>query len=309
MIKLKISIISISLLICPWLVKSYAAVFEEIGTSVRAMGMGNCFVAVQKDANTMFYNPAGLVKLNKKQFSLSYAQLAVGIGEESTGDNVVALAVPLGNSGIVVGGNVLMRSLSGIYFEDSYGISVAGLLFSNLSVGVNLKLLTISFRGYVLENNNFFKENGSVRTGTAVDIGIITKLPYGFLAGASIKNVNQPNLAFAADVEDKVPMTVRGGMSYQDIKSLGLIVADIVKDENGIEISAGIEKPVLNNRIKLRSGISCLWSGIASNASAYNVSVGAGISFKKMVIDYAFTFKVGDLTGYQNHRFGIGQEF
>ncbi|MCK4539324.1 MAG: PorV/PorQ family protein [Candidatus Krumholzibacteria bacterium] len=52
-------------------VGTYAAQFLKIGTSARAAGMGNAFTAVANDATAMYWNPAGLVEINRTQVTLN----------------------------------------------------------------------------------------------------------------------------------------------------------------------------------------------------------------------------------------------
>ena len=52
-------------------VGTYAAQFLKIGTSARAAGMGSAFTAVANDATAMYWNPAGLVEINRTQVTLN----------------------------------------------------------------------------------------------------------------------------------------------------------------------------------------------------------------------------------------------
>jgi hypothetical protein len=52
-------------------VGTYAAQFLKIGTSARASGMGNAFTAVANDATAMYWNPAGMVEINRTQVTLN----------------------------------------------------------------------------------------------------------------------------------------------------------------------------------------------------------------------------------------------
>ncbi|MCU0638951.1 MAG: PorV/PorQ family protein [Candidatus Krumholzibacteria bacterium] len=52
-------------------VGTYAAQFLKIGTSARASGMGGAFTAVANDATAMYWNPAGMVEINRTQVTLN----------------------------------------------------------------------------------------------------------------------------------------------------------------------------------------------------------------------------------------------
>lgn len=64
------------LLFSPW--SSFSAELGGVSTTIhnhyvspRALGMGNAFVAVANDYNSLFYNPAGLARLEDKEVNLS----------------------------------------------------------------------------------------------------------------------------------------------------------------------------------------------------------------------------------------------
>ena len=52
-------------------VGTFAAQFLKIGTSARAIGMGGAFTAVANDATAMYWNPAGMVEINRTQVTLN----------------------------------------------------------------------------------------------------------------------------------------------------------------------------------------------------------------------------------------------
>jgi hypothetical protein len=55
--------------------------YPKFYTGVRPIGMGGAFVAVSDDKNTLFYNPAGLSRIN--DFTLSILDPIVGVGKNS----------------------------------------------------------------------------------------------------------------------------------------------------------------------------------------------------------------------------------
>ncbi|MBN2070857.1 MAG: PorV/PorQ family protein [Candidatus Krumholzibacteriota bacterium] len=52
-------------------VGTYAAPFLKIGPSARAAGMGNAFTAIADDATAIYWNPAGMVEINRTQVTLN----------------------------------------------------------------------------------------------------------------------------------------------------------------------------------------------------------------------------------------------
>lgn len=61
------------------------AIFPELATSSRALGMGNAFISKVDDAAAAFYNPAGLGTVRKSHFHISNFHLEMNKGFLTTG--------------------------------------------------------------------------------------------------------------------------------------------------------------------------------------------------------------------------------
>ena len=57
----------------------YAGEFLNMGIGARALGMGGAFVALANDASATYWNPAGLVQLNEREFSIMHAERFAGV--------------------------------------------------------------------------------------------------------------------------------------------------------------------------------------------------------------------------------------
>jgi hypothetical protein len=62
-----------------------AAQFLKIGVGARATGMGEAFVAVADDISTLYWNPAGIAKLENHAILASHAEWPVEMGHEFVG--------------------------------------------------------------------------------------------------------------------------------------------------------------------------------------------------------------------------------
>ena len=51
-----------------------SATFLRIGVGARAVGMGETFVAVANDPSAVYWNPAGLASLQRRELSISHVQ-------------------------------------------------------------------------------------------------------------------------------------------------------------------------------------------------------------------------------------------
>lgn len=81
----------ISLLIAPGICWGQAKVgtagvqFLKMGVSARAMGMAEAFIGVSDDAAALYYNPGGLLQLQKPDYVLTHIELPAGIKFEYLG--------------------------------------------------------------------------------------------------------------------------------------------------------------------------------------------------------------------------------
>ena len=72
------------------------AAFENIGAGARPIAMGNAFSAVADDANTIYYNPAGLGRLKHPQLTAGYGRLYLGLTDGSNiGSGFIGATTPL----------------------------------------------------------------------------------------------------------------------------------------------------------------------------------------------------------------------
>lgn len=72
-------------------VRKYSNEFLNIGVDAAALGMSNAVVAHTGDVNSGYWNPAGLIKLEDKQFSLMHANYFANIAQY----NYAAFAMPI----------------------------------------------------------------------------------------------------------------------------------------------------------------------------------------------------------------------
>ncbi|MBN1349849.1 PorV/PorQ family protein [candidate division KSB1 bacterium] len=68
--------------------------FLEIGMGARATGMGGAFIAVADDASSLYWNPAGISKVNGIQANLSYTRWLVDMNLSAG-----AIVIPAGRYG------------------------------------------------------------------------------------------------------------------------------------------------------------------------------------------------------------------
>jgi long-subunit fatty acid transport protein len=190
-----------------------AAAFVDPG-SARASSLGGAYTAVADDANSVFYNPAGIVNSEYKDVTFMYMKQKWIVPY-----NYAAIIYPfnrywgMGFGMIISGDQTLM--------EQTYLLSFAGSLdwfqkvIRGISVGVNLKLNLASY------GNNPDTDPDKVignAGGCGMDFGIMWKVTDNIQAGLMLKDAFsyikwQTN--FGGNYNEGVPLTSGLGLAYK----------------------------------------------------------------------------------------------
>lgn len=164
-----------------------AAQFLKIGVGARAMALGGAYGSLADDADALYWNPAGLVLINKPALYGSHTSWFADITHQFGG-----VVLPLGASG-VIGLSVIVLNMdemeittieqprgTGEFFDASdfaIGLSYARWITDRFSIGLSAKYI----------NQRIYNESA---VGLAFDIG--TRLRTGFhglIIGMNISNV------------------------------------------------------------------------------------------------------------------------
>lgn len=285
------------------------AQFLRIGASARASGMGGAFGALADDASAIYYNPAGLSTLQKKEVSLSY-----NVYFEDTASQFLGYAHPterMGTFGVsadmftvdkiekrsATGGDADTADLGTFKTRDmalalGWGNKLS-LGSSNLNFGLALK--------YISSDLN----TKSAKTG-AVDLGLLYKFhdEEGLSLGLSVLNLGG-QLKFQ-DSGDPLPLTVKPSVAYRQLtQKLGkfnfALDGDMMVHDGNGTVQPGLEWwPV--SAFAVRTGYQF---GRDKNAGS-GFSAGVGFRLASLALDYAFV-PYGDLG--DTHRMSLGFKF
>ena len=271
----------------------------------RAMGMGGAFAAVCTDASSLFYNPAGLARLNAQEIGGSFAS---GLVDNSLEQFSYAGPLPFtgfsGNGYASAGARLLFASNGSIEVNL---LNADGSLQSsqNMNAGSDF----VATAGYAERMGTSFwdLESGSygvnhyvgasakyVRSSlaggysaqaAAADLGYLAhSSERGLSLGASLLNIGT-KMKFVS-VGDPLPLTARGGVAYQFRIPAGnsLIVAvdgEYHVYEKQILAEAGAEYFLLKS-YGLRLGYQFLRDSVG-------LTVGFGLRWRgRVLIDYAW---------------------
>jgi long-subunit fatty acid transport protein len=304
-----------------------AAPFLTIGVGSRAIGMGGAFVSVVDDATSLYWNPAGLARLDRSEAVLIHTTYLADMSF-----NFVGAAFDLGRSALGASATLLdvgemevttetEQDGTGIYF-DSYdlcmAVSYSYMFYDHFTIGTNVKYI----------HQQIWHENA---TGFAFDIGTLLVTPlHGIRLGMCISNFgtdmkmagkdllttidvdptksgNNENVYAEVKMESwQLPLTMRVGLSGELINTprerLTLALDWVHPNDNTEFLDFGIEYAYWN-LITLRAGYKALRPGIETNPdfkielsprdSGGGITFGGGLNFKlreelNLKVDYAY---------------------
>ena len=278
--------------------------FLKIGTSARALGMGNAYVAVSTGPESFYWNPAGAAWTPYKSLVIGYTQWFAGIQVGGLGltypvtrFTVVGLGAIAVNSGKM---EVTTRDFpegTGQMFSytgTAISLFVSHMAYSQLSVGLAAKVI----------QEGIYHETA---TGIAFDFGLRFKPGYRDLVLAmSFSNFGErmrmqgedlkvgvdpypdyggtPEASGRLDTGDwPIPSVFRVGLSFSPAKPLIFSIDGVHPADNKERVHVGVEAPL--GPIFLR------W-GYRFNSDLGGITFGVGFKASKsklrISLDYAF---------------------
>ena len=181
------------------------ASFLDIGVGARGLGMGGAYTALADDASSLDWNPAGLSKLDKREFTASHAEMF-----ESTRLDFLAYAHPTSQGTFAAGLTYLSQGK--IDGRDNLGRQTAGYDASDaaLSLGYARKLEIVDLGAAFKYLRSHI---GSTEAqGVAVDVG--AKRAFDHVSvGAALRNLGS-GLKFQ-DQRNDLPLRVAVGAAYK----------------------------------------------------------------------------------------------
>jgi hypothetical protein len=285
----------------------YAGEFMAFGVGGRALAMGSASVALASDVTSGYWNPAGLAKIDYPQFILmhdeqfgslvnfDYGAATMPMGPKaSIGLSVMRVGVDniadTRNAGVDQNGNLTYdpNQFSRIdpnrvtYFNAAdwsvyvtYAVRESG----DFSYGANIKLIRRSAA-----------EHGA--TGIGFDLGVRYTAAENLVVGANIQDVTTTLLAWDTGRNELVSPTVRLGSVYF-IDLFGGRFAPAMDADIRFENRQSASTFHLGRMsIDLHGGLEFCWKELVSLRAGYSdtrqPTLGAGIRFKKIAIDYSF---------------------
>lgn len=248
--------------------------FLKIGVGPRAVGLGESFVAVADDVNTIFWNPAGLNNLHQQEATFMYNKWFEDIYQ-----GFVGYALPISQrTALGIGAQYLsMKKIQG-YDEWDYetasikaqdmavAVSYSKNICKNFNLGTNLKYISQQ-----LDNET--------ANAYAVDLGALYKLSslsFGLVAqnfGTKIKFVEK---------KGDLPQNIKFGTAVKLFNKKLTLTSDVnLPNDNDIYYTGGGELWLFD--------LLALRAGYRSKVDLGNgLTFGAGFKLKGFQVDYAF---------------------
>lgn len=280
------------------------AAFLDVGAGARALGMGGAYTALADDSDAVYWNPAGLARVEKRQASISHAELGA-----STRHDFLAYAHPLGRAtfagaftylshGSIGGRDALGRPTGAYDASDAAAAFAAGAKTEIVDVGASVKYV----RSHIAS---------SEAQGMALDAGVRKEFAAEggkVLVGAALRNIG-PGLKYA-DQRNDLPLRAAFGAAYRFEKGHSLAV----EFQNGprgagSEGGAGGEYKAMEG-VFLRLGYTSKSAAAAGSGSGFDaargLTLGLGLRKDGFGLDYAAQ-AAGELGS--THRFTLSASF
>jgi hypothetical protein len=257
-----------------------AADFLKVGLGAQSAGMGGAFTAVSNGIDAAYWNPAGLSDIVKAQFSLSHFAWLQDISIEQAAAGVSLtenLSVAL--TAVYVGyGQIQATNHAGptgdllTAYDMSFALSSGYRLSDFAAIGLTAKYVGQQFDG--------------VSGGTyAFDLG--TSLALGRVTIAAVLANIGPDLQFDG-IAEPLPTSVRVGAAvllWQDRLTLATELDNQTRGD--LSVCQGLQV-AFEERYFLRAGLR-VGPGDEDWLSQAKASLGAGLRYGPMALDYAFS--------------------
>ncbi|MEK6647509.1 MAG: PorV/PorQ family protein [Candidatus Firestonebacteria bacterium] len=259
------------------------ASFLKIGPGARPAGLGESFTAVANDSNAAYWNPAGLAKVSRTEFSAMHLLWLTDMKYD-----YITMVFPFKGSGTLgISGTLLtMGDFQGYDSNGNLTSSFNAYDFNaNLSWGSRVALDPEIFMGFTLKYIQQVIENTTGRA-VAADIGFLWVLFKNGFLGLNVQNLGQ-NMKFGNGTSP-LPMTTRVGFAVLPTEGLTIATDVSIPRDDDVKVSIGIENWI-ENIFAVRAGYWYKTGGMQYSSSLTGLTAGAGFAILDSYgLDYAF---------------------
>jgi hypothetical protein len=279
------------------------AAFLDIGVGARGIGMGGAFTALADDSSSVYWNPAGLSRMDKRELSVSHAELGLGTREDflayahPTSRGTIAVAMTYLSQSAIGGRDATGRPTGDYQASDAAFAGSYGIKTEIADLGASLKYI----RSHIAS---------SEAQGVAADVGARRAFdgagPGKLVLGAALRNMG-PGLKYDTQRND-LPLRLAGGAAYSFSSGRTLAVeVQSAPRGGGADAGFGGEVKIMEGAL-LRLGWSTKSAAPAGTGfdAARGLTVGLGLDRAGFRFDYAAQ-AAGELGAA--HRFTLAKRF
>lgn len=303
-------------------VATTGAQFLEMEPGSRAMGMGGAFVAEANDASSIWWNPAGMSRLDRTEAMFMHASWLAGIRYEFVsavspfGDNAVGVSVASVSYGQMEVTTVDQPDGTGQMFTPSSLAITVGYsrrLSENFSFGITGKYVNDQIK-------NSSASAFAVDIGTLYRVGILSigagVSNFGSkmqMTGAELNKVvqvgNDPNVVSTLNTNQyDLPLRLRVGLGFQllrDGMNNLVVTSDVTHSNDNLEyVNVGTEYQ-WNSTLSIRAGYEQI--GVPDREGGLTLGGGVQVFVTKaltMKADYSYG-AFGRLLNIQRFTFAL----
>jgi hypothetical protein len=175
--------------------------FRHARIGPRPRALGSSFVAVCNDANAVYWNPSGLIQINRFEVTGCRTRL---YSVDGLSNDYISMAYHWKNVG-AIGLSWVRLGLEDIYHEDTINLAFAGAVrwIRGLSLGISAKLFVLAAPGYEQYNDPSYEGR---QMEPSVDFGAFYQMKQGLKFGAVVYNVNEPKLKLLSTTSQPDPV-------------------------------------------------------------------------------------------------------
>jgi len=302
---------------------NFAGAFVDVGFGARPAGLGNAYVGLANDVNSIVWNPAGISSVKKMETSFTYTKL-LGLVDY----NFLAFSLPLSDdqgagAALIASGDAALRE-----YTLNLGYSRKFML-DNLYIGFGLKFRYASFGNNSLSASDYilFEQDeisdgllnqvkGSA-VGFGIDFGILYHVNDKIKVGLMFRDiysplywnskVDNPDKQAKGKYSELIPFEPTIGTSFKVAEQITFTTdyTSVVRKDVSDKLRAGMEVSIIKI-LALRGGIQYF----LNNEKDEKYSLGLGLNFEAMKekrIHLDYTFMMEEFANSQ--RISIGLEF
>jgi hypothetical protein len=256
------------------------AQFLSQGGGARAMAMGEAFCAVADDASALFWNPAGLTRLNSPQLLATHS-----FGLENTYQDFIDWAQPW--QPVTLAAGLHYASMPGLEALDELGRTQGSFQPYDLAFTAGCGLALPLFEAGA--SITFFREDlgQAASTGYAVDLGGWLPLRDDLALGFKFENIG-PGIRFV-DQSQPLPFAMRAGVNYHPFPGWNATTDLVLPLDNTPQVHLGLEYQwPLGSSLVLSPRLGFKTTTVQDNGFLSSLACGMGIRLAGWTLDYAW---------------------